>query len=99
MRTKDSQQSLIAGLIGSSTESHELYHNNAHFYHTINALAELLPLWVDGIAAQAKELDERLTAQVDVAKLRPVDPDVARLLTLRNTLVDYDKGEVTDDSR
>ena len=56
------RSNLITGLVG--TKHQRLYHESAHFYNTINALADLLPMWVDGIAATSREMDGRMAAQL-----------------------------------
>lgn len=46
----DRKDRLTSDLVG---ERHELYLKNAHFYHSVNWLVSMLPLWVDAIAAEA----------------------------------------------
>ena len=52
---------LIAGLVGDRTD---LYYNNATFYHTIQMLADMLPTWVDGIAAKAEITEARVRTEL-----------------------------------
>ena len=56
------RSNLVTGLVG--TKHQRLYHESDAFYKTINTLAELLPMWVDGIAATSREMDGRMAAQL-----------------------------------
>lgn len=46
----DRKDDLTSGLVG---ERRELYLQNPHFYHAVNQLVSMLPLWMDAIAADA----------------------------------------------
>ncbi len=55
-------------LIGKWTD---LYLNNAAFYHAVNQLAELLPHWVEGLAAYAVTVDEEQRRHIEIMKGTP----------------------------
>lgn len=46
-------QALIEGLVGQRWRG--LYLNSAEFHAAVEALAALLPLWIDAIAAQSEK--------------------------------------------
>ena len=54
----NNREHLIKGLVGDRGDE---YANSATFYHSVNLLADLLPTWVDGMAANASDTDERIT--------------------------------------
>lgn len=56
---------LTTALVG---DRKRLYHESVSFKHSIDALAAMLPLWVDGIAAQAAEDDANLRKAVELAQ-------------------------------
>ena len=54
----------------------QLYLNNATFHHQINILANLLPMWVDGMAVQAEELDREQKARYEqIMNMPPITLD------------------------
>lgn len=60
--SKDYRELLITGLVG---ERGDLYYNNAHFHYTVHALADMLPYWIDGVAAEAERQDRVSREQLD----------------------------------
>ena len=55
---------LIEGLVGDAHR--HAYVTSATFYASINALANMLPLWVDGLASQAAEADADIQQRIDL---------------------------------
>jgi len=43
----------------------ELYHTSPSFKTGVDALARMLPLWIDGLAAHAREMDFRHNAAME----------------------------------
>ncbi len=52
---------LIQGLVGNRQHQYE---NSATFFHAVNLVADMLPMWIDGIAANAARTDERLAVEL-----------------------------------
>ena len=46
------KRQLIAGLVG---DERDLYNTSAHFYHTVNGLADLLGVLVEGLALKSEQ--------------------------------------------
>lgn len=64
----DLQRRLLEGLLG---EKHrEAYLNNAAFHYHIDMLVRMLPLWVDGIAAECDMAEEERREAEWMAKMR-----------------------------
>ena len=63
------REHLVVGLVGKRTD---LFHENAHFHHSINALADMLPYWVDGIAAEAERQNKAAQGFLAHLKLPPM---------------------------
>lgn len=47
-------ENLVKGLVG---DRYTLYNTSAHFRSAVQSLAQMLPLWIDGIAAQSEVYD------------------------------------------
>jgi hypothetical protein len=60
---------LIRGLVG---KHRALYETSAGFHHQIHLLANLLPIWVDGLAAKAGEAEMEQEMALRLAEVPPV---------------------------
>jgi hypothetical protein len=59
---------LVTGLVG---DYRDLYLRSASFRHQIDILAGMLPLMVDGLAAQAERTDRQIQQAVEAAEMPP----------------------------
>lgn len=64
-----SEEYLRMGLVGDRTA---LYRTSPSFKMSIDTLASILPLWVDGIAAKAHENDRVVLQAIELAKRSPM---------------------------
>lgn len=72
----DQHQQLIEALVGQKWRG--MYHNSAEFHGVIDGLAWMLPLWIDGLAEQAKRDDGRRNAELErMQNLPPLITDHA----------------------
>lgn len=70
---------LVEGLVGPYRG---MYHGSASFHAAIELLADMLPLMVDGLAADAARREDHHQEVVARLMARPLDPEaVAALLT------------------
>lgn len=59
---------LVEGLVG---DRKAMYHNNVHFNRAVNALAEMLPLWVDGIANKSSDRADKIESlRLELAEVK-----------------------------
>lgn len=49
---EQTRHALLQGLVGDHLD---LWHNSPHFHAAVHALADMLPLWIDGIADDARK--------------------------------------------
>lgn len=80
MAGDESHRFLIHGLVG---EHLHLYTTSSAFKVQVDTLANMLPLWVDALAAHAAKHDDELKAAVELAKNMPLTPLQFRDLTRR----------------